>query len=871
MEIQEYLKYRTDLLEDSKDEDGFIQQSLLLSQVIPSILDSKLIDSEDWTESYFTNTSDNLKINGYSVNESSERLQLFIINEETIDTNISETDLQVSTKGYYDNQFKRATRFINKAIKGHLNEEVQDADPIRPLISKISSSEGIDQFDVIEIFLISTTATIETRGAFPQPKRIEFEDETQSISYTKNRDKIKKDICIKKKLIDLNFLFKILINQGNRETLEIDFQNQYDYRIEVIKAASEINFESYLCVLPGNLLSNLYKDYSSRLLEKNVRSFLQFKGTNKGIRETIRKYPEKFIAFNNGITITSVGKKLEIIDGKTYITSLTDFQIVNGGQTTATIYFTHKDGFSLDKVKVMAKINIALDVSEEGLNELISDISKYSNSQTKVSSVDLDSRNVQLTKLKALSDSIMTPSGKKWFFEKAKGEFNTKLRMLGSNRTRMEKEYPKSFRFSKEQLGKYFTAWGDQPYVVKKGGDKVFRYFIDEIGGNEKTKKSIEIDRNFFECLIAKIILFNELEKIYGQGKNSMGQIRSAVIPYSLSILYKYTDGSDQNKQFDLSRIWKNEKLEDDLKQFFTDLMILVNRLIKKYSESDDLGEYAKNKKLWEDISICIEINEFMRLKNSLKILEKYSVSKKNKSYNKFVEVDFQKIGQIVEIHSKGVEFYQSLLNELKDDLVESETQKIDIIISSILNFENLDQKFIDFEKGLMFEIRKRIPELFDMINIHQNFLIENTLKFIITRYNDSIDKGINIIDYFKSLERKTLAEGNNYADIYSMIGSNLSKGIPPTIKEINLASYYFNKKKVVDKKYENNDFNEEISLGLLREMVDWDSKIRKLTNAERAYIADLAYELKPLNEFHISNAKKHLKTLILSGFKPKS
>ena len=104
----------------------------------------------------------------------------------------------------------------------------------------------------------------------------------------------------------------------------------------------------------------------------------------------------------------------------------------------------------------------------------------------------------------------MTPSGKKWFFEKAKGEFNTKLRMLGSNRTRMEKEYPKSFRFSKEQLGKYFTAWGEQPYVVKKGGDKVFRYFLDEIGGNEKIKKSIDIDRNFYESLIAKIILFNQ-------------------------------------------------------------------------------------------------------------------------------------------------------------------------------------------------------------------------------------------------------------------------------------------------------------------------------------------------------------------------
>lgn len=395
MEIQEFFTFRTGLLNDSKDDEGFIQQSIFLSQVIPSILDAKLIDSEDWNESYYIYSPDNLKLNGYTVNESLERLQLFIIDENTVDLNTYEKELLISAKANYDAQFKRVTKFINKAIKGYLNEEIQDADPIGELISKMSSSEGVDQFDVIEVFLISATATVETRGTAPQPKRIEFEDESITVTYTKNNEKIKKEIQIKKKLIDLNFLYTVSISQGNRFTLKIDFEKDYKYMIEVIKAAEEENFESYLCVLPASLLANLYKDHSSRLLEKNVRSFLQYKGANKGIRETIRLTPEKFIAFNNGITITSTAKELVIIKGKTYITSLTDFQIVNGGQTTATIYFTHKDGFPIDKVKVMAKINVALDVTEEGLDSLISDISKYSNSQTKVSTVDLGTRNPQ--------------------------------------------------------------------------------------------------------------------------------------------------------------------------------------------------------------------------------------------------------------------------------------------------------------------------------------------------------------------------------------------------------------------------------------------------------------------------------------------
>ena len=258
MQVQEFLNYRKELLESSKDEDGFVQQTQLLSQILPLMVDAKLLDSEDYNESYFFNTAENLKLNGYTVNESSERLQLFIVDETSIDITVPEEDLQISTKGYYENQFKRVTKLLNKAVKGYLNDEVQDADPIRPLISQLSSASGVDQFDVFEIFLISTTATIETRGSIPQPKRIEFDDESIAVTYTKNREKIKKDLLIIKKLVDLNYLYDVLISQGNRETLVIDFENLFNYKIEVIKAAEEENFESFLCVLPAYILSDLY-------------------------------------------------------------------------------------------------------------------------------------------------------------------------------------------------------------------------------------------------------------------------------------------------------------------------------------------------------------------------------------------------------------------------------------------------------------------------------------------------------------------------------------------------------------------------------------------------------------------------------------
>ena len=608
MILEEYFNYRNELLDQSKDDEGFIQENLILSQVLPSMLDAKLIDSEDFTNSYFKSTADKLKINAYSINESGERLQLFLIDENSIDLTASQDDLLISTRSSYESQFKRCTNFHNKAIKGHLNDEIQDSSPVRPLISSVSSSQGAQQFDVVEIFLITLTSTVSKQGATTQPKRIEFDDEEIVVTYSKNRERHKKELLIKKRIIDLNFLYTVLISQGSREALTVNFEKTFGESLYSIKAADEDYFESYLCVLPASILSRLYKEFSTRLLEKNVRSFLQFRGVNKGIRETIRKEPEKFVAYNNGLTITATNGDISFESGQYKIKSLTDFQIVNGGQTTATIYFTQKDGFDISKVKVMAKINVAKEATDEELEELISNISTYSNAQSRVSKVDLRSRNPQLVRIKSLSESVMTPSGKKWFFERAKGEFNTKLRIAGSNKRRLAKEYPTQRRFSKELMAKYYSAWGNQPHLVKKGGEKIFRYFIEKLTGEGEFKKPININRDFYEELVAKIILFRKLEKIYGSGKNSMGQLRSAVVPYTLSVLFMITDAEKKEPSFDLLKIWLNEELESDLEAYLTQLLKLVNELIKKYSESDDYGEYSKKEELWKRISLSKEI-----------------------------------------------------------------------------------------------------------------------------------------------------------------------------------------------------------------------------------------------------------------------
>lgn len=627
MDIEEYLAYRKSILEESKDSFGFIQQQSVLSEVLPYMVDAKLIESEDCNDSYLKLESENIKVNSYLINESGERLQLFVVDEDSINEGAKTDTLKISQREYYEGQFKRVTRFVSNAIKGNLNELVQESDPTRALVAKLNSVEGLRQFDVIEIFLVAFTATVSFKGAVPQPRTIHFKEETINASYQEDGIKQQKDLLLIKRLIDLNFLFNVMISRGNREPLTVDFRKTFGYDIEVISAANESNFESYLCVLKADVLSDLYKHYSTRLLEKNVRSFLQFRGVNKGIKETIRNEPEKFIAYNNGLTITATQANVFQSKKKTYIESLTDFQIVNGGQTTASIYFSKKEGLDISKVKVMAKINIVKETSEQKLDDLISRISKYSNTQSRVSNVDLRARNPQLVKLKTLSDSVVTPSGTKWFFERAKGEFNTKVRIAGSNSTRIKKEYPSSRRFSKEQLAKYYSAWGDKPHMVKRGGEKIFRHFIEQISPAEDEGAPAEVDREFYEKLISKIILFRSLEKIYGQGKNSMGQLRSAVIPYALSVVYNNTDGANKGRQLDLLGIWRNEDLKDDLGEYLKKLMLLINDLIKKYSASEDFGEYSKKQELWDAIKDCPEIRSFLDTDDSRKILEKYTVS----------------------------------------------------------------------------------------------------------------------------------------------------------------------------------------------------------------------------------------------------
>jgi hypothetical protein len=798
LETKEYFAYRKELLENSVYPDGGgYADSLFLDNILSDLLETKLIDSEDINNCFHNSYLDgnSLKVDAYCINETGERLQLFLINENATSQSVKEEDLIISTQSDYDDIFNKTNNFLKKSIKKHL--ELQDSDPAYFILEKLRSSDFIDQIDVIEVFLISPTLTVTKKNEqITSLKKINFRDKELKTSFTKNRKREEKSILLRYTLIDLNFLHTVSLSKGSEYALEIDIEEVFGYKIEVLKAAETEDFESYLCVLPATGIASLYRRYSTRLLEKNVRSFLQFRGVNGGMRKTIRETPEKFIAYNNGLTITATNSELTSQNGKLYLQSLTDFQIVNGGQTTASIFFSNKDKLDISSINVMAKINIAKNLNEEDLNSLISNISLYSNSQSKVSRVDLRSRDPKIDRIKQLSDTVLTPKGGKWFFEKSKGEFATRKRLSGD---KIEKDYPRKVRLSKTDIGKYHTAWGDQPWLVKKGGEKVFRTFMENLNGEGIRNNELEIDRGFYEELIAKTILFKEMEALHGARNSAIGQLRSAVVPYTISVIYNMFGGSEKkDAKFDLGRLWKNQEIEDDLKVFLKSIMIQMYLLIDIYKFSTDVSENTKKKELWESIKKSKELKTLLSSENALTIIDNYKIIiTKNKNSK---EVDFSQLNGVASLFSKTKPYFSKLETTLIKYNVNSENQILysqklfTLYIDELFSAKKLSERGVLFFNDLFKNINTKASSIFDEIVIIPDLTVVNSLDKIMTIYGNAINDNKDIETAFKVHEQLALKNGIKYSSSINQIGKSLAKGESPTLKQVILTSDYFKK-----------------------------------------------------------------------------
>jgi hypothetical protein len=516
-----------------------------------------------------------LKINGYAIDENLETLDLFITHYQHA------PEPYRLLKADFDKLVKWPVAFANVALKGY-EEEIEPSAAEALALARVVRKHHKD-FIRINVFLISN-------GLVPQepPKNVKL----------KGFD----ELTINYHIWDIERLHRLDQSTNNRDPIQIDLRELNGSTIPCLAMPSENDvYECYLAIVPGKLLATLYRNYGTRLLESNVRAFLQQTGkVNKGIMNTIRHSPEMFLPYNNGLAATALDVQTETENGHLHITGMRDFQIVNGGQTTASLFHTdHKHKVDLSKVFVQMKLTVIKD--EEKKNAAVPDIARYANSQNKVSELDLTSNNPILQKLEELSRTVyaIDPADRNkqsvWYFERVKGQYREALSKEPNNRKEaFKRKFPKDQLIIKSEVAKYMNTWNRLPYHVVKGAEKNYNIFLKSI--SEEFKKTMP-GRIYWEDVVANAILFRETDKLFGRkGRDAIGDtnIKAPTVAYTLAYLHEVT-----KNQLDLGTIWRDQRLPSALTDQLAKGLQFVYDFLNNLSESL-ISEAAKYERTWD-------------------------------------------------------------------------------------------------------------------------------------------------------------------------------------------------------------------------------------------------------------------------------
>lgn len=521
------------------------------------------------------------KINAYAISDNYETLDLVVAIYNGM------REISTVTKIEVDKSAKRISNFFKNAVYKDYAKEIEESSEIFQLAHTLAESKDIKDT------LVRVNAIILTDGIYTGETPANQTIYGYPIFY---------------KVVDLNYLYNI--SEKSHVPIEIDFKAD-GYKIPCIQSPTlNDEYQSYLAIIPGGALVNIYERFGSRLLEQNVRSFLQFTGkVNSGIRKTILTEPHMFLAFNNGIAATADSLEIEIAnDGNGYfITKVNDLQIVNGGQTTASIYHTwKKDKKDVSEIYIQVKLSVIK--NKEKFGNIVSQISEYANTQNKVSVSDLSSNRPYHIELEKISRSVWAQPSEgqsaqtRWFYERARGQYKnarTKEGFTSAKLKAFDLKNPKAQMFTKEDLAKYINSYEEVvdgkktligPHFVVRGNQKNYVQFMNF----NLTKK---VDSIYFEDTIAKGILFKSAEKKYGVKPNSIGDMRYITVPYTIAYLsYKL------KRRLDLYKIWKAQFVSDNMKELLYKMMLQIEEFIKKNAPGSLYAEWAKKEDCWLEI-----------------------------------------------------------------------------------------------------------------------------------------------------------------------------------------------------------------------------------------------------------------------------
>lgn len=508
--------------------------------------------------------------NAWYVDEYEGRLSLFVSDFRDSDS--------VETAGKQDVEVAvaRAARMYKYALKKKYDElEVSKCEYV--MIRTIQ--EALDSINQIRVIYLTDA----------QLKAI---DDTKTIV---------EDIPVYVSYWDIQRLYRLVSSGREYEPIEIDFEQKFGKKVTCLSMASNSDeYQGYLSIIPGDMLASLYDEYGSRLMELNVRSFLQQRGkVNRGIRETILNEPHRFLAYNNGISATAE----EIITERTpagdlAIKQIKGLQIVNGGQTVASIHRSHKIDRCehLDKLAVQAKISV---VKASLLEELVPKISRYSNTQNTVNEADFASNDPFHIAIEKLSMSTWVPGEQtRWFYERARGQYEVARNRIAGNsaakRRKFDEQTPKRQKFAKVDLAKFYNCWEQKPEIVGRGSQKNFVHFMTHIA---KDHPGFKPDEVFYKQLIAKAIIYKAAETIARRHKFS--SYRANAVAYTVALVAFKTVG-----RVNLESVWEMQEVSRSLYSLMDDWMPVVWAAIVETAGDRNVTEWAKKEECWSEIQL---------------------------------------------------------------------------------------------------------------------------------------------------------------------------------------------------------------------------------------------------------------------------
>jgi len=565
-----------------------------------------------------------MKIDGFAVDETDRSLLLFICDFD------GQEDGASLTMSRIDELYWRIFYYLDEACAGKIDKYLpvdSDAYKVAQMIRK-----GMDALaDEAEAFLklrfyIITDKLLDTKvlskSLFDQTET----RKTAKSSRGKQNKRIRKSEYLGKTLdIEIwsmdRFFEAEAINEG--ESISIDF-NDFNYSgIPCLKGniGKGLNYDAYIAIIPGKILADIYIEYGSRVLEGNVRAFLgtkSAKGVNNGIKRTINTDPSSFFTYNNGIACTAASIDLDEIDSQLYITGITDLQIINGGQTTATLAeaVLKKTNIDLEGIFVPMKLTVIPDrVSEDEdgtriYDKMIQDIARYANSQNRVTAADLFSNDpfhiwMEKSSKKYLAPPVHYATQTGWYYERSRKKYEQEqIKLHGDALKRFQAKFPKKQLINKEQLAVYLTAIAGKPYIVSKGKNWVMKEFGAAIRNEYANNKEFFNERYFQKCICAAII-YRGVDSYLESNKKDPdfwykpGGYKGNIVPYAIA---RIVTAIPKGYAIDWDLIWRTQDIPKGFMSEVEKVTFLTNEFICR-SQGLIVNEYCKKESTW--LSFC--------------------------------------------------------------------------------------------------------------------------------------------------------------------------------------------------------------------------------------------------------------------------